>query len=30
MVAETEVAGFADRERLLRAPIVTVYTKRTS
>jgi hypothetical protein len=29
-VAETEVAGFADRERLLRAPIVTVYTKRTS
>ena len=30
MVAETEVVGFADRERLLRAPIVTVYTKRTS
>jgi hypothetical protein len=30
VVAETEVAGFADRERLLRAPIVTVYTKRTS
>ncbi|MDT7724147.1 MAG: molecular chaperone GrpE [Actinomycetota bacterium] len=29
-VAETEVAGFADRERLLRVPIVTVYTKRTS
>jgi hypothetical protein len=30
VVAETEVAGFADRGRLLRAPIVTVYTKRTS
>jgi hypothetical protein len=28
VVAETEVAGFADRERLLRPPIVTVYTKR--
>jgi molecular chaperone GrpE len=30
VVAETEVPGFADRERLLRAPVVTVYTKRTS
>jgi len=29
VVAETEVPGFADRERLLRAPVVTVYTKRT-
>lgn len=28
MVAETEVVGFADHEKLLRAPIVTVYTKR--
>ncbi|MFC4005334.1 nucleotide exchange factor GrpE [Prauserella oleivorans] len=28
MVAETEVVGFVDHERLLRAPIVTVYTKR--
>jgi hypothetical protein len=28
VVAETEVAGFADCERLLRPPIVTVYTKR--
>ncbi|ONI73474.1 nucleotide exchange factor GrpE [Actinosynnema sp. ALI-1.44] len=25
VVAETEVVGFADRGRLLRAPIVTVY-----
>jgi molecular chaperone GrpE len=28
VVAETEVAGFADRDHLLRAPVVTVYTKR--
>ncbi|MET9259133.1 nucleotide exchange factor GrpE [Amycolatopsis sp. NPDC004079] len=28
VVAETEVVGFADQERLLRAPIVTVYAKR--
>ncbi|MBB4687332.1 nucleotide exchange factor GrpE [Amycolatopsis jiangsuensis] len=28
VVAETEVTGFADHERLLRAPIVTVYAKR--
>lgn len=28
LVAETEVVGFTDRDRLLRAPIVTVYTKR--
>jgi hypothetical protein len=27
-VAETEVVGFADQDRLLRAPIVTVYTRR--
>ena len=27
-VAETEVAGFADHDKLLRAPIVTVYRKR--
>ncbi|WP_024877074.1 nucleotide exchange factor GrpE [Saccharomonospora piscinae] len=27
-VAETEVVGFVDHERLLRAPIVTVYTRR--
>jgi molecular chaperone GrpE len=27
-VAETEVVGFADQDRLLRAPIVIVYTKR--
>jgi molecular chaperone GrpE len=27
-VAETEVVGFADRDRLLRAPVVTVYTRR--
>lgn len=28
VVAETEVAGFADHDHLLRAPIVTVYQKR--
>jgi molecular chaperone GrpE len=28
VVAETEVIGFAEGERLLRAPIVTVYAKR--
>ncbi|MFE2750970.1 nucleotide exchange factor GrpE [Actinosynnema sp. NPDC059335] len=28
VVAETEVVGFADRGRTLRAPIVTVYTAR--
>jgi molecular chaperone GrpE len=28
VVAETEVVGFADRGRTLRAPIVTVYTSR--
>ncbi|ATE57816.1 MULTISPECIES: nucleotide exchange factor GrpE [Actinosynnema] len=28
LVAETEVVGFADRGRTLRAPIVTVYTAR--
>jgi hypothetical protein len=28
VVAETEVVGFADRDQLLRAPIVMVYTKR--
>ena len=28
-VAETEVTGFADHDRLLRAPIVTVYAKKT-
>lgn len=27
-VAETEVPGFTDHERLLRAPVVTVYTRR--
>ncbi|WP_298181038.1 nucleotide exchange factor GrpE [Saccharomonospora sp.] len=27
-VAETEVVGFVDHDRLLRAPIVTVYTRR--
>jgi molecular chaperone GrpE len=27
-VAETEVVGFADHDRLLRAPVVTVYTRR--
>src|SRR3954468_21989575 len=30
VVAETEVTGFADHDRLLRAPIVTVYAKKTS
>jgi molecular chaperone GrpE len=29
VVAETEVTGFADHDRLLRAPIVTVYAKKT-
>ncbi|GHG23213.1 MULTISPECIES: nucleotide exchange factor GrpE [Amycolatopsis] len=28
IVAETEVTGFADHDRLLRAPIVTVYAKK--
>lgn len=28
LVAETEVPGFCDRGRVLRAPIVTVYTAR--
>jgi molecular chaperone GrpE len=28
VVAETEVTGFADHDRLLRAPIVTVYAKK--
>lgn len=28
VVAETEVVGFADHDQLLRAPVVTVYTKR--
>lgn len=28
VVAETEVVGFTDGGRLLRAPVVTVYTKR--
>ncbi|MEV7042278.1 nucleotide exchange factor GrpE [Amycolatopsis sp. NPDC051061] len=28
-VAETEVTGFADHDRLLRPPIVTVYAKKT-
>ncbi|WP_019812715.1 nucleotide exchange factor GrpE [Saccharomonospora saliphila] len=27
-VAETEVVGFVDHDRLLRAPVVTVYTRR--
>ncbi|HVW44362.1 MAG TPA: nucleotide exchange factor GrpE [Amycolatopsis sp.] len=27
-VAETEVAGFTDRDKLLRPPVVTVYQKR--
>ncbi|PXY31597.1 nucleotide exchange factor GrpE [Prauserella muralis] len=27
-VAETEVVGFLDHDRLLRAPVVTVYTRR--
>nr|WP_042184740.1 nucleotide exchange factor GrpE [Kibdelosporangium sp. MJ126-NF4]CEL15907.1 Heat shock protein GrpE [Kibdelosporangium sp. MJ126-NF4] len=30
VVAETEVVGFADRGRLLRAPIVTVYKVKQS
>src|SRR3954468_3608348 len=30
IVAETEVTGFADHDRLLRAPIVTVYAKKTT
>ncbi|HEY3472163.1 MAG TPA: nucleotide exchange factor GrpE [Amycolatopsis sp.] len=29
VVAETEVTGFADHDRLLRAPVVTVYAKKT-
>jgi molecular chaperone GrpE len=29
VVAETEITGFADHDRLLRAPIVTVYAKKT-
>ncbi len=29
IVAETEVVGFADRDRVLRVPIVTVYTRGT-
>jgi molecular chaperone GrpE len=29
VVAETEVTGFADHDRLLRAPIVTVYAKKS-
>jgi molecular chaperone GrpE len=29
-VAETEVVGFADQDKLLRAPIVIVYTKRSA
>jgi molecular chaperone GrpE len=29
-VAETEVVGFADRGKLLRAPIVTVYTTKNT
>nr|WP_239155595.1 nucleotide exchange factor GrpE [Amycolatopsis sp. FDAARGOS 1241] len=28
VVCETEVTGFADHDRLLRAPVVTVYAKR--
>jgi molecular chaperone GrpE (heat shock protein) len=28
VVAETEITGFADHDRLLRAPIVTVYAKK--
>jgi hypothetical protein len=28
VVAETEVVGFADHDTVLRAPVVTVYTKR--
>jgi molecular chaperone GrpE len=30
IVAETEVTGFADHDRLLRAPIVTVYAKKNA
>ncbi|WP_206784334.1 nucleotide exchange factor GrpE [Amycolatopsis sp. MtRt-6] len=30
IVAETEVTGFADHDRLLRAPIVTVYAKKNT
>lgn len=30
IVAETEVTGFADHDRLLRAPIVTVYAKKST
>lgn len=29
LIAETEVVGFADRDRVLRAPIVTVYQFRS-
>ncbi|MCI2418905.1 nucleotide exchange factor GrpE [Saccharopolyspora sp. K220] len=29
VIAETEVLGFADRDRVLRAPVVTVYQLRT-
>ncbi|WP_410637617.1 nucleotide exchange factor GrpE [Amycolatopsis sp. lyj-346] len=29
IVAETEVTGFADHDRLLRPPIVTVYAKKS-
>ncbi|MET8847172.1 nucleotide exchange factor GrpE [Amycolatopsis sp. NPDC004625] len=29
IVAETEVTGFADHDHLLRAPIVTVYAKKS-
>ncbi|MDA3627755.1 nucleotide exchange factor GrpE [Saccharopolyspora oryzae] len=28
VIAETEVLGFADRDRILRAPVVTVYQLR--
>lgn len=30
LVAETEVTGFADHDKLLRAPVVIVYAKRSS
>ncbi|HKN53108.1 MAG TPA: nucleotide exchange factor GrpE [Amycolatopsis sp.] len=30
VVAETEVIGFTDHDRLLRAPVVTVYTKKNA
>jgi molecular chaperone GrpE len=30
VVAETEITGFADHDRLLRAPIVTVYAKKNA